>query len=248
MPPLSLLAVVMLLGDPTPPAPHGYLNQPARSIDRVVRLPLERYDPQPGDVLIYSDPTPFWDFMYALAFTGAPGHSGLVIQLDDGQMGVLEAGYNDKPWVRVVPLVRRLEGYRGAIWARRRKEPITAEQSRTLTAFAQTIDGNRYGVFRLLCQMTPFRSRGPLRTFVIGKPRGVRDTYICSEAVLEALVAAGLADAETTRPCATYPRDLFFDQSPNPFINAHPPLAAGWEKPALWISSDACLKLRSRLP
>jgi hypothetical protein len=111
---------------------------------------------------------------------------------------------------------------------------VTADQSTCLTDFAETVDGHRYGVIRLLGQLTPLRSRGPLRTAFMGKPKGVRSTYICSEAVLEALVMAGLLDAETTRPSATYPRDMFFDSSPNPYINKHLKLQCDWEAPRLW--------------
>lgn len=233
--PIPLLcAAFLFVGEPCDCAPFGYLNQPAYSIDKKPRLPVQPYQPQPGDVLLFSDPTIIWGLLYTIALTSAPGHSGLVVQLEDGQLGILEAGYDDKPWVRVVSLEQRLSQFPGTIWVRQRKTPITAEQSRILTWFANEIDGHRYGVFRLFCQLTVFRNRGPLRTYVLGKPQGVRKTYICSEAVMEALVAAALIDTETARPSATFPRDLFFDRSPNLYINRHPPLASDWEVPALW--------------
>src|ERR1700722_13398750 len=92
---------------------YGYLNQPAYSLDKCLRLPLTPYSPQPGDILLYSDANIFWATLYAIGGSGAPGHSGLVIRKPDGEFSVLEAGYNDKPWVRVIPLAERLHGYPG---------------------------------------------------------------------------------------------------------------------------------------
>ncbi len=227
-------ATLTLVAEPEPVARFGYLSQPAYSIDKRPRLPLTPYQPQPGDVLIYSDPDFIWATMYMIALTGAPGHSGLVVRMGDGQLGVLEAGYNDKPWTHTVPLERRLGEYKGHIWVRRRKTPLTDEQSRVLTEFSDTIEGNRYALGRLILQMTPIRTRGPLRTVFVGKSNGKRDHYTCAEATLEALVRAGAVDKETARPSATYPRDMFYDRSSNLYINRHPPLACDWEVPALW--------------
>ncbi len=213
---------------------HGYLDQPAYSIDKERRGPSSRYVPQPGDVLLMSNPNLAWSVAYFISGTGAPGHSALVARMEDGKLGLVEAGFNDQPFVKFTSLEDRLREYPGTIWVRQRKAPITYEQSRSLTQYGQTIDGKRYGVLRLLGQLTPFRARGPIRTRFIGKPKGIRSSYICSEAVLEGLVMAGLLDAETTRPSSTYPRDMFFDKSLNPYIDSHVPLADDWEVPALW--------------
>ena len=110
---------------PIESARFGYVNQPAYSLDKCPRLPLKPYRPQPGDIILYSDANIIWATLYALGGTGAPGHSGLVIRQCDGEFGVLEAGYNDKPWVRVVPHFRRasLKQYAGYCWIRQRKTP-----------------------------------------------------------------------------------------------------------------------------
>jgi hypothetical protein len=73
-----------------------------------------------------------------------------------------------------------------------------------------------------------------VRTRWVGAPHGERRSYFCSELVVEACIAAGLTDPATARPAATYPRDLFFDRSPNPYLDEHPPLGDGWEPPARW--------------
>ena len=218
---------------------HGYLDQPAYSIDKQRRGPSAPYVPQPGDVLLLSNTNFAWSTAYFISGTGAPGHSALVAQLEDGALGLIEAGFNEEPFVKFTSLENRLREYPGTIWVRRRKTPITLEQSTVLTEYGRIINGRRYGVLRLLGQLTPFRTRGPVRTFFVGKPRGIRSSYICSEAVLEGLVMAGLLDAETTRPSATYPRDMFFDESLNPYINMHLPLACDWEVPSLWRPTPA---------
>ncbi|MCE9530651.1 MAG: CHAP domain-containing protein [Planctomycetes bacterium] len=225
---------LVFTGGPEQAAPHGFLNQPAYSLDRNVRPPVTPYRPQAGDVILFSDANVLWNVLYAIALTGAPGHTGLVVRMEDGRLGIIEAGYNETLWVRLNPLDERLPIYKGILWIRQRKTPVSETESRLLTEYAETINGRRYSVIRLLTQLTPFRTRGPIRTAFLAKPKGYRSTYICSESVLEALVHAGLINAETTRPSATFPRDLFFDQSPNPYINRHPPLACDWEAPAFW--------------
>src|SRR5262249_44857214 len=87
---------------------------------------------------------------------------------------------------------------------------------------------------RFVLQITPFRARGPIRTCLLGKPKGPSGAMFCCEAVIEALVYAGLVDERTARPGATYPQDLFYDRSRNAYIDRHPPLDGGWAPPAQW--------------
>lgn len=225
----------LLVGSPDEgDCPHGYLCDPAYSTDRATRGSFRAYRPQPGDILLTSNANFAWKALYAIAGTGAPGHTMLVVRMENGRAGALEAGFDETPWVRITPLDQRLRQYKGAVWVRKRKSPVSREQCEALTCYARAIDGRRYSILRLFVQLTPFRERGPLRTRFLGRPRGMRSSYMCSEAVLEALVAAGLLDAETTRPAATYPRDLFYDESLNPYINKHLKLAGDWEPPSFW--------------
>ena len=120
------------------------------------------------------------------------------------------------------------------MWVRRRKTPLTPEQSAKLTAFCFAQVGKPFAWGRILVQLTPFRCRGPIRTEYLGKPKGDRSHWYCAEVVVESLVAACLLDAETARPSATYPRDLFFDCSPNPWLNKHLNLSADWYPPGQW--------------
>jgi hypothetical protein len=181
-----------------------------------------------------SDTNRFWTLLYRLAFTGKPGHGGLVVTMPDGRLGVLEAGFNSTQWTRLTPLDYRLNQYAGYLWVRQRAVPLTPDQDRRLTEFAAAMADTPYATKRFMLQATPFRTRGPLRTFVAGRPHGPRDRMTCGEAIVEALVFAGVIDARTARPAATYPQDLFYDESRNPYLNRHPPLAGGWCPPALW--------------
>ncbi|MDY3558465.1 hypothetical protein R5W23_005582 [Gemmata sp. JC673] len=216
-------------------APHGYLYQPAVDLRAVPRGDALKYAPRAGDVLLLSDPDPLFTALYVIARSGRPGHSAVVITMPDGRLGVLESGFSFTPWTRITPLDYRLNLYSGHIWVRPRQEPLTAEQDRKLTEFALAAEGGKYDLRKFGMQLTLFRARNPLVTRFAGKPVGPGQKYVCVQIVLEALVYAGLIDAETTRPGATYSQDLFYDRSRNPYIDRHPPLAGrGWGPPQLW--------------
>jgi hypothetical protein len=215
-------------------APFGYLYRPEYDVRLAPRLPVRAYRPKAGDVLLLSDTTPFWTALYRLALTGRPGHCGIVVTMIDGRLGVLEAGFNDTTWTRVTPLEYRLAQYPGSVWVRERREPLTPDQDARLTAFARAAQDGRYAVGRFALQLTPLSGRGPLRTALARGPRGPGNRLFCTEAILEGGAYAGLLDPRTARPGATYPQDLFYDRSWNPYIDRHPPLAAGWDAPAQW--------------
>jgi hypothetical protein len=223
------------------PAPaetcSSYLYQPAFCMDDVWIGPAEAYVPQPGDLMLRLDSSVFWRVTHYMALAFDPNGSGIVFARPDGSLAVLEAGPNDTLWVRTLDLLPHLREYAdaGKVWIRRRRTPLTPEQSHRLTEFALAVDGKHFALWRLGVQLTVFRSRGPLRTCFMGKPRGdgCRD-YFCSELVSEACVAAGLLDPERTRPSATYPHDLFYGRSLNLFIDKHLDVNACWYPPARW--------------
>jgi hypothetical protein len=214
----------------------SFLYQPAYCLDSVLRGPAAAYVPQPGDIMLATDSNVFWKITHDLALAGEPHNSAIVVARPDGSLALLEAGPNDTLFVRVQDLLPHLCEYaaKGPVWLRQRRTPLTCAQSAQLTEFAMRQDGKRFALIRLGAQLTPFRSRGPLRTYVLGKPRGDRAAYFCSELVSEACVAAGLLDPERTRPAATYPHDLFFDRSLNLFIDRNYRLADDWYPPARW--------------
>jgi hypothetical protein len=243
---LTLAVVLTPGGDPTGPkyyppvyvpaeAPFGYLYQPAVDLHPLPRPPAAPYTPQPGDVILMSDRDPLFFVLHRLARTGMPAHSGIVVTIPDGRLGLLESGFSFSGWTRLTPLNYALNLYKGNLWVRPRTVPLSPEQDRRLTEFALMADGKKYDLLKYARQLTLFRARNPIVTRFAGKPVGPGQEYICVQVVLEALVYIGAVDARTARPSATYSQDLFYDRSRNPYIDRHPPLATGgWGEPRLW--------------
>ncbi len=232
-----LLGALAGPGEKCPPI-GSYLYEPAYCVHNVLRGAPRAYLPQPGDIMLATDDSRFWKITHDLALAFQPHNSAIVVARPDGGLATLEAGPNDTLFVRMLDMLPHLQEYeaKGPVWIRRRKAPLTPEKSACLTDFAMRQEGKWFAVIRLGAQLTPLRSRGPLRTHVMGRPKGDRPAYFCSELVVEAAVAAGLIDARTARPAATYPRDLFFDRSLNFYLRRHFNLADGWEPPARWVS------------
>jgi hypothetical protein len=222
----------------SPGVPVGFLYQPAYCLDHILRCPAEPYYPQPGDILLATDEMLFWQITFNLAFAGHPHHSGIIFARPDGRLAALESGPHDTFFVETLDLGPHLPSYEreGRLWIRRRKVPLTCEQSARLTEWALAQEGKRFALVRLGGQLTPFRSRGLVRTAFLGGPHGARNSYFCSELVMESCVYAGLLNRHTTRPAATYPRDFFFDRSLNPYINRTLDLSPCWYPPARWTS------------
>jgi hypothetical protein len=216
----------------------SYLYQPSYSIDRCLRGPAVPYMPKPGDIILVTDRSIFWKVTHIMGLAGEPHGSAIVICRPDGTLGTLEAGPNTTFFVDILDTLPHLQEYadKGEVWIRRRKCPLTPEESARLTEFALQVKDHRFALARLGRQLTPFRTRGPLRTYFMGYPHGVRRSYFCSECVTEAMVAAGLLDRCTTRPSATYPHELFTDTSMNLYLKHHFSLADCYDPPARWTS------------
>jgi hypothetical protein len=239
-----LLASIALIGwgvsahaQPCEKVIDSYLCEPSYCMDLTLRGPARKVLPQPGDVLLATDKNLFWKITHDLAFAFEPHNSAIVVARRDGQLAILEAGPNDTLRIDWLDMLPHLKEYadKGPVWIRKRKCPLTAEQSACLTDFAERQCGKRFALGRLGVQLTPFRDRGPFRTEFMGKPRPERRSYYCSELVLATCVAGGLVDPETTRPSASYPHDLFFARSHNRYINKHMPLEPDWDPPARWL-------------
>jgi hypothetical protein len=225
---------------------RSYLYQPAFSIDYSLREPAEVYHPQPGDIFLCTGRELWAKLGHWAAFAWAPQHSGIIVAWPDGRLMVLEAGPHNCLRCRNLEVLHQLESYAAdeRVWIRTRRVPLTPEQSARLTAFALSKEGARFALLRMLGQLTLFRSRGPWRTQFVGVPHPDRSSYFCAELVVDACVAAGLLDPVTTRPAATYPRDLFFGRSRNPFIDKHLDMS-DWLPPARWTScpgSESCIR------
>lgn len=226
----------------------SYLYEPSYHLDYELRGQACPYVPQPGDVMLATDPNWFWRVTHDIAGAGEPHNSAIIVQRRDGRICVLEAGPNDCIWVKMEDMLPHLKEYtaKGPVWIRKRKVPLTPEQNALLTEWAEKQEGKRFALGRLLILITPFRDRGPIRTEFLGKPHGDRSSFYCCELVLESCVAAGLIERETARPSASFPHDLFFDHSTNPYINRHLPLVHDWEPPARWL--DHVVDTRVKAP
>jgi hypothetical protein len=235
-----LFCTLIVMGQESSACRDTYLWQPAYCLDDALRGPPRPYIAQPGDIYLATDHSKIIQLGHTLATSGAPHHSGMVVAGPDGRCAIMEAGPFNTLRIEIVDIdydLRRHEERGEKVWIRRRRVPLTEEQSTELTAWACAQNGKRFAARRMLRQLTPFRARGPLRTYYLGGPHGERSCYFCSELVLESCVHIGLLDPANTRPTSTFPRDLFYDQSPNIFVNTHFKLAPDWEPPARWTSS-----------
>jgi hypothetical protein len=233
------LTLLMTLGAaPAESCPGSFLSQPAFCIDDVLRGPTVPYSPTPGDIFLATDQALWARCGHWLAGGCGVHHSGIMFRRCDGRMALIEAGPFNSTTVEVMdPVEHMLARVRAGdkVWVRRRAVPLTEEESARLTEFLEAQEGKPFAVLRLIGQVSLFRSRGPVRTYFVGKPHGPRDHFFCSELVTESCVAAGLLDCETARPSATYPRDLFYDHSFNLYLDKHLKLAPCWEPPARWL-------------
>jgi hypothetical protein len=233
-----LLAGSILGAGPGDDPPCSFLYQPAFCTDAGLRMPPEPYLPQPGDIFLATDYRKLLQFGHWLAGAKDVHRSGIVIALPGGGLALFEAGPVDRDDVVITDLISQLQCYadKEKVWIRRRAVPLTPEQSELLTDFAIRQCGKRFALWRMMSQCWPLRSRGTLRTFVIGRSNGDRCSYFCSELVVESCVAAGILDGAHTRPPATFPCDLFYAESCNPFLKLHfsPDINCGWCPPARW--------------
>ena len=233
-----LLAIVVpcLLG--VGPVPESSVGRPAYCLDDVIRGPLEAYVPQPGDIFLATDESAWLRLGHAVVGGAGVHHSGLIFARPDGSLGLIEAGPFNELVIRVLDPYQHMYNHyaKGTrVWVRRRRVPLSPEQSARLSEFAARQEGKPFALARGLSFMTPFSRRGVLRTPIVGRVHGDRPRYFCSELVVECLVAGGLMDAATARPSATLPRDLFFGRSGNPYLDRHLDMEPGWYPPARWL-------------
>ena len=131
-----------------------------------------------------------------MAFAFDPNGSAIVFARPDGSLATLEAGPNDCMWIRSMDMLPHLKEYAdvGMVWIRRRRVPLTPEQSAQLTAFAMAVEGKLFALQRLgsAANALPQHAAYTRHARFVGKPHGCnRVCYFCSELVC-ACVAAGL--------------------------------------------------------
>jgi hypothetical protein len=233
---LGMIATTLLSGAPLP---ESHVYQPAYCLDDVLRGPSQFYIPQPGDIFLATDESFILRLGHAVVGGAGVHHSGFVFARPDGSLGLIEAGPFNELVIRVMDPYQHMSkhiAHGTNVWVRRRRIPLTPEQSARLTAFASIQEGKRFALARGLNFMCPFSSRrGVLRTPYVGRVHGDRPRFFCSELVVESFVQAGLMDCETARPSATLPRDLFFGHSGNPYLDSHLNMDEGWYPPTRWL-------------
>ncbi|MBL8795542.1 MAG: hypothetical protein JNM56_16675, partial [Planctomycetia bacterium] len=186
------------------------------------------YYPREGDLVIFTYRNPLWRICYALAGTGPPYHTGIVVRIPTGELATLEAAPNTSYTVYVLPLPDRFPAYKGSIWVRRLKKPLTPTETEQLNIFAAEQTGKGFAFGRLLVNLGPFRPRGELRSQWFGKTTLDRDRWFCSELVVAAAVAASRMDPHTVPANGIYPRDLLLDETVD--------FSGTWDKPLLWTN------------
>ena len=162
---LPLLWAACPAFDDAPP-PGSYLYRPAFSLDDEPCGPAEPYVPQPGDIFLATDQALWARAGHWFAGGGGVHHSGIMFRRSDGRIGLIEAGPFNSIEVEVMDPIEHMMAHIKAgdkVWVRRRHVPLTAEQSTALTTFLERQVGKPFAVLRLLGQVTPLRSRGPLR-------------------------------------------------------------------------------------
>ncbi|QEH34043.1 hypothetical protein OJF2_25760 [Aquisphaera giovannonii] len=235
----SFLGILVASALTQAPATGSYLCQPSYSRDWETRGPLEWYSPQPGDIFLATDQRLWFRWGHLIAGANGFHHSGLVFRRADGRLGLIEAGPFNKTNVEVMDPYQHMMNHVQAgdrVWIRRRKVPLTPEQSARLTDFATAQEGKPFALARWFGQLTPLRTRGPIKTWFVGEPIGDRPRWFCSELVTECCAYAGIMDRKTARPSATYPADFFYPTSFNLYLNKHLRLEdQGWAPPSRWL-------------
>ena len=175
----------------------GFVPLPARLLHRSrIRCPAEPYTPQPGDIMLRLD-TPSsggsrTTWRWPSTRTAPPSCSRAPTAPWPSSRPGRATRSGSRRWTAAPPGEYAAIG---RVWIRRRKVPLTPEQSCRLTAFAMAQDGKRFALIRLAAQLTPFRHRGPIRTKYVGKPRAATADLL--------LLRTGLRSRASPPACST---------------------------------------------
>lgn len=234
----SLAAVICLWG--VPPeylARPAYLLQMYSGPDNKVHLKAERYQAQPGDLVLFDSHDTLIKKLYHCCNSGTPLHAGIVFLQKDGTPAILEAGTNAVMKVFVFDMEKRLHDFDGTILVRRLRKPLTPAQATQLREFAEAQEGKGYALIRAILHASPLRPRDPILTSPFGRTVLDRDRWICSELAVAAATAAGVLDPSLHPANMMLPRDLCYDERYD--------LSAAYETPALWSPRETPEKVGS---
>lgn len=212
---MSLAPLLLLAAAPaSPPPPASVYHAPVYEPGVLwptepTQPPPATFVPQEGDLIFFTKDTKIYTILYPLVRSFHPFHSGIVVRRITGDLAVLEDGGEGHRTATLQPVITRMynefEHGKARVWVRKLKTPVTREQSRALTAFAEGQFGREFSsTFTLVKLAVPFR---PL-------PRSTPDqkTWFCSEIVAQAMVSGGLFPANRVRPQAVTPYELMRDR------------------------------------
>ena len=154
--------------------------------------------PAAGDIFLATDQRLWFRWGHLIAGANGVHHSGIVFALPDGELRAHRgrairqaAGRDDGSVSSTCPSTPRL-GDR--VWVRRRRCPLTPEQSARLTAFACAQEGKPFALARWFGQLTPLRTPRSDQDLVRRRAARRPPAWFCSELVTECCVAAGIMD------------------------------------------------------
>jgi hypothetical protein len=206
----------------------GFLS-PAAPLSENASLESAPYQPRPGDIVLYDNFNRFHHVLFKLARTGSPTHAAIVVARPDGTPALLDltGPHVITATVSIVDVETRFKNFQGIIMVRRIREPLTPEQSRALTKFAEAESGKSFALGRVVLLGTPFCPRIGLRRELFGRTYKSRDRWFCSELVVAGCATARVLDPNRCCGNATCPRDLAFDETLD--------LSRAYHPPVLWI-------------
>ena len=202
---LSLLASPGYTDQPCQTAPPMHFQ--ARSCESGCSAGEEVYVPQAGDLLLFRNRNILARAAYYITLSGSTTHVGLVVAKPDGSLTMLEAMPGDP--VIMGDLGKRMVEYTGQVSVRRRKAPLTTEESARLTAFACAQVGKPFHLLGLLVPPVSF----PFR--VLSRPVDPtcleRSRWICTSLLLRTCISAGLICPDTINPEGACASDVATD-------------------------------------
>ena len=173
----------------------------------------EPYLPQAGDLVFFDRPSRIWDLMDWIAGTQPPDHMGIVVVKPDGSPALFEAGPDATHHVFIMDAIPRLHAFKGPIYVRRLRCPLSSEQSCAADRVRPPPGRETHSILRLARQITPLRTRGPVRTKLFAATITDRRRWICSEIVIAAGTVIGLFDPKVMPGSAIYGRDVLDDRT-----------------------------------
>ena len=216
---MTPLLILSLLASPGYTDCPGFAPPPMRLQARSCEVGEEVYVPQAGDIILFRNRNIFARAAYYITLSGSTTHVGLVVARPDGSLSMLEAMPGDP--VVMGDLATRLAEYTGQVSVRRRKAPLTKEESEKLTGFACGQLGKPFHLLGLLVPPVSF----PFRVF--SKPVDPncleRSRWICTSLVLRTCVAAGILCPDELNPEGACASDLA--------TNFCLDLSCGWDTP-----------------